>query len=57
MIGFIDNKGQNCLLSGYWKVYREPEKALERFRLYDRAREELAMAAISGPLPPLAGRN
>ena len=57
VIGFIDNKGQNCLLSGYWKVYREPEKALERFRLYDRAREELAMAAISGTLPPLAGRN
>lgn len=31
-------KGRNYLFSGYWKVYTNPERALETFRLYDECR-------------------
>ncbi|MGP1438448.1 MAG: DUF3793 family protein [Treponema sp.] len=31
-------KGQDYLFSGYWKVYTNPEKAMETFKLYDECR-------------------
>lgn len=33
--GFIENKGRNFLLCGYWKVYHDAENALRTFRRYD----------------------
>ena len=36
--GFISNKGKNCLLCGYWKVYENKEKAQQTFDIYDRCR-------------------
>lgn len=38
VIGFIRNKGRNCLLCQYWKVYSHPEKAKQIFSAYDEAR-------------------
>lgn len=35
---FIKNKGSNCLLCRYWKVYHNPEKAEQTFQQYDLAR-------------------
>lgn len=32
--GFISHKGKNCLCSGCWKVYAEPQKAQRLFRQY-----------------------
>ena len=31
-------QGKDYLFSGYWKVYTNPEKAIETFRLYDECR-------------------
>ena len=39
--GFISNCGKNCLLCGYWKVYKNAEKAQQTFKNYDRCRETL----------------
>ena len=36
--GFISNSGKNCLLCGYWKVYKNAEKARQTFDKYDRCR-------------------
>ena len=43
--GFIENRGKNCLLEKYWKVYHHREKAEKIFAWYDEARE-LAMEEI-----------
>lgn len=42
VIGFIANKGDNCLYAGYWKVYCELSRAILTFSKYDRAKRELA---------------
>lgn len=44
--GFIENKGKNYLLSRYWKVYRNRERAELLFRIYDEARTDVAGAVI-----------
>ncbi len=31
---FVENRGENFILSGVWKVYHNPEKAERTFRLY-----------------------
>ena len=33
--GFIENKGQNFLCCGYWKVYDNEQQARETFKKYD----------------------
>jgi hypothetical protein len=38
VIGFIKNKGQNCIMCRYWKVYHNPEEAKQIFSAYDEAR-------------------
>lgn len=44
--GFMENKGKNYLLSRYWKVYRNRERAELFFRIYDEARIDAASAVI-----------
>lgn len=34
--GFIDHQGQNCIFSGYWKVYANPELARNLFAKFKR---------------------
>lgn len=36
---FIKNDGKNYLLSGYWKVYSQPERAKQTFRRMDAAKD------------------
>lgn len=31
---FVENRGENFILSGVWKVYHNPDKAEKTFRLY-----------------------
>ncbi len=38
---FIEHKGQNCLLCGYWKVYTNVEHAKKTFHAYDQAKERV----------------
>jgi hypothetical protein len=38
VVGFIENKGTNYLLNGYWKVYYDVESAKKTFILYDKSR-------------------
>ncbi len=36
--GFICNKGQNCNLCGYWKIYGDTNSALKKFAQYDKCK-------------------
>ncbi len=36
--GFICNKGQNCNLCGYWKVYGDTDEALQKFAKYNKCK-------------------
>lgn len=47
---FIRHKGQNYLMTGYWKVYHNMEKAKETFGTYDLAREKSIQDVISGKM-------
>lgn len=38
--GFIQNRGKEYLLLGYWKVYSNPQNARMIFKSYDRAKEQ-----------------
>ncbi len=46
--GFIQNGGRDYLLSGYWKVYHDPDGAKELFRAYDRARDCAVRELLQG---------
>ncbi|URZ05317.1 DUF3793 family protein [Clostridium felsineum] len=35
---FIKCNGENCLYCGYWKVYKNKERALDTFKKYDESR-------------------
>ncbi len=39
VIGFIDNKGENCLYCGYWKVYCDKQQAICTFRKYRKCHD------------------
>lgn len=46
--GFIENKGQNALYTGYWKVYKNALQKIRLFQKFDRARETLIRLAADG---------
>lgn len=48
VVGFIENQGQNFLLSGYWKVYSDKERARKMFQSYDEARESAISEILEG---------
>lgn len=41
IVGFIQNRGKNYKLNGYWKVYGDEEYARDLFELYDELRNIL----------------
>ena len=48
VIGFIENRGQNPLYIGYWKVYSNLEECRKVFAGYDQAREKVIHMVSSG---------
>jgi hypothetical protein len=48
VIDFINNKGRNCLFTGYWKVYNNLNTALMIFETYNRARDEVLRMISDG---------
>lgn len=46
--GFIRNDGKDYLLSGYWKVYHDPDRAQALFRAYDHARDCAVRELLQG---------
>ncbi len=46
--GFVVNKGKNCLMCGYWKVYGDPAACRKQFEAFDRAREEILSRISEG---------
>ena len=46
--GFIDNKGRNCLLCGYWKVYRDADNARKVFNRYNNCIKYMVDCLDSG---------
>jgi hypothetical protein len=41
VLGFVEHKGRNYKLCGYWKVYGDVEQAKSCFRQYDTCRSRL----------------
>jgi hypothetical protein len=48
VVGFIENKGDNFKLCGYWKVYGNPEKARRTFDNYNKCRKFLCNKLSQG---------
>lgn len=48
VVSFIENKGQNYLYSGHWKVYHNEEKAKKTFNEYDMCRDCLLSSYNNG---------
>lgn len=46
--GFVENKGENCSYSGYWKVYGNVAAAKKRFAAYDEKRELVLHEIVCG---------
>lgn len=41
VLGFIQNRGENCKLCGFWKIYDNPQYTQQIFAVYDRCRSFL----------------
>lgn len=48
VVGFIENDGRNSLMTGYWKVYSNKERAIQIFNDYDKARESAIYEVLEG---------
>lgn len=48
VVGFIRNKGQNCKLCGYWKVYGDVNEAQHLFERFNVCRDEIMCALKNG---------
>ena len=48
VIGFIENKGKNCLCSGYWKVYGNLAAKVCLFQKFELAKETLIQLVSNG---------
>jgi hypothetical protein len=48
VVGFIENKGGNFKLCGYWKVYGNEEKARRTFENYTKCRKFLCRKLSQG---------
>ena len=46
--GFIENKGENYLYAGYWKVYQDVEEKKLLFDAYESAKEGLLLLVAHG---------
>ena len=52
VLGFMVHGGKNFLYSGYWKVYGNLQEALDTFRCYDAAREQVVHMISRGMSVP-----
>lgn len=48
VMGFIKNKGQNCKLCGYWKVYGDADRAKSLFHQFNSCRDQLMHQLMDG---------
>ncbi len=48
VLGFVEHKGANYLLSGYWKVYENAETAASVFRQFDQAKKAAVEEVFRG---------
>lgn len=46
--GFIEHHGKEYLCSGYWKVYRDEQKAKSTFQLYQSVRDAVLKLIMAG---------
>ena len=46
--GFIEHHGKEYLCSGYWKVYRDEQKAKSTFQLYQSVRDAVLQLIMAG---------
>ena len=48
VLQYVKTEGRNCLLCGYWKVYSNPEQAMQMFHRYTECKERFALQIKSG---------
>lgn len=56
VVGFIENEGNNCLYTGYWKVYNRLEEKKRIFISYEKATERIIKMISRGvPIRDIVG--
>ncbi len=48
VMGFIRNKGQNCKMCGYWKVYGDADSAMKQFNQFTECRDSMVDKLVQG---------
>lgn len=48
VLGFIENRGQNALAGGYWKIYHDPVPKLALFARYQEAKRDFIRFISAG---------
>ena len=57
MLGFIENRGQNFLYTGYWKVYGNVDEAVALFARFERVKEQMIrMVSVGMDIPEILQR-
>lgn len=57
VISFIESPNQECLLSGYWKVYSNADYARQQFLNYDNDKNNIIRDVLQGIQPSLVMRG
>jgi len=54
VVGFMENKGKNALLTGYWKVYHRAQEKEALFQRFEQAKETLIrLMSVGVELPEI----
>ena len=57
VLGFIENRGQNFLYTGYWKVYGNVDEAVALFARFERVKEQMIrMVSVGMDIPEILQR-
>lgn len=47
VLGYVENKGKDFLINGYWKVYGKADEKMDIFRSFDEITEEMIRTFIT----------
>lgn len=57
VLGFIENRGQNFLYTGYWKVYGNVDETVALFARFERVKEQMIrMVSVGMDIPEILQR-
>lgn len=57
VICFIEYPNKQCVFCGYWKVYKNPETAKQKFMKYDEDKNSIIRYVLNGTTPSVLMNN